>query len=278
MSTKAIILCAGEGSRWNNYLNSPKHLINIEGERLLDRTVRLLVERGIKDIYIVVKEEDLRYSSKDAKNYVANIDYQENADADKFLSSKGLWNKNGRTLVVYGDCYFTEEAMDLIVNNPSQEWTLFCRPSRSKVTGSKWPECFVQSFYPADLESHELALHRIASLYKNKLISRCGGWEHYRAMIGLPDNLVQSSIMKDKFVEINDWTEDFDYPDDYEAWIKRRKVNAMLSGKMKVNYLLYASLLFEDFRLMFNRVKSKQIRNIKGILNCTVAKKKQHSD
>lgn len=278
MSTKAIILCAGEGSRWNNYLNSPKHLISIEGERLLDRTVRLLAERGVEDIYIVVKEEDSRYTSQGAKSYVADINYQENADADKFLSSKNLWSKRDRTLVIYGDCYFTEEAMDLIVNNPSREWILYCRPSRSKITGSKWPECFAQSFYPMHLESHELALHRIANLYKSKSISRCGGWEHYRAMIGLPDSLVQSSIMRDKFIEINDWTEDFDYPDDYEAWIKRRKVNAMLSGKMKVNYLLYASLLFEDFRLMFNRVKSKQIRNIKSILNYTDAKKKQHSD
>ena len=47
MKTIAILLCGGEATRWNNYLNSPKHLINIEGERLLDRTTRLIKEAGI---------------------------------------------------------------------------------------------------------------------------------------------------------------------------------------------------------------------------------------
>src|SRR5690606_13709540 len=113
-----------------------------EGERLLDRLVRLLLESGIEDIYIAVKGEDARYEVDGAKIYIAKINYKENADADKFLSSKDIWNKNGRTIVLYGDCYFSDEAIDKIATEEKEEWLLFCRPGRSKITGTQWGECF----------------------------------------------------------------------------------------------------------------------------------------
>ena len=39
-----IIMADGKGTRWNNYQNIPKHLIQIDGETLLARTTRLLKE------------------------------------------------------------------------------------------------------------------------------------------------------------------------------------------------------------------------------------------
>jgi len=222
-NTKAIIICAGEATRWAGYLNTKKHLIEIEGERLLDRTVRLLKERGIKEIYIVVKQITPEYHVEGAAQYVADLNPEENVDADKFLSSKALWNQDGRTLVFYGDCYFTEDAMDTIVGFTSREWTLFCRPNASKVTGTPWGECFAQSYYPEDIDRHEAALRRVAALYKAGKITRCGGWEHYRAMVGRPDEQIRRPHrMSTNYVEIDDWTDDFDYPKDYDSWIERR--------------------------------------------------------
>lgn len=223
MNTRAIIICAGEASRWDNYLNTPKHLITIEGERLLDRTVRLLNERGVKEVYVVVKRITKEYQTKGATQWVAKLNPEENVDADKFLSSKELWNPKGRTLVFYGDCYFTEEAMDTIVGFEKREWTLFCRPNASEITGTPWGECFAQSFYPEHLESHETSLHYIARLYKEKVITRCGGWEHYRAMTGRTGRKVRlPHVMTTNYVEIDDWTDDFDYPKDLDTWLERR--------------------------------------------------------
>ena len=223
MKTIAILLCAGEATRWSNYLNSPKHLINIEGERLLDRTTRLIKEAGIDDIYVVTKEYDERYDTNYSKQEVVKVDYEANADADKFLSSKHLWNKEGRTIVFYGDCYFTEEAIRRIVNFKSEEWTLFCRPTASIITGCPYGECFAQSFYPKDLKEHEEMLHYIAQLWKDKVITRCGGWEHYRAMTGRRDKKVRHPhIMTTNYEIIDDFSEDFDTPDDYENWYRNR--------------------------------------------------------
>src|SRR5690606_37023468 len=126
-----------------------------------------------------------RYNTPYSKQTPVKIDYENNADADKFLSSKHLWNKDGRTLVFYGDCYFTEEAMDTIINFEKEEWTLFCRPNASKITGTPWGECFAQSFYPQHIKRHEDKLNEIAHLHKTKQIKRCGGWEHYRAMVDI---------------------------------------------------------------------------------------------
>lgn len=222
-NTKAIIICAGEATRWGDYLNTKKHLIEIEGERLLDRTVRLLKERGVKEIYIVVKRISPEYQVEGAAQWVANLKPEENADADKFLSSKELWNEEGRTLVFYGDCYFTEEAMDTICNFESREWTLFCRPGASEITGTPWGECFAQSFYPEDHLRHEDGLLKLARLWKEGVIKRCGGWEHYRIMVGRADTDLRKHYMTDHYVEINDWTDDFDYPKDYDEWKRRRE-------------------------------------------------------
>ena len=41
---KYIIMADGQGNRWDNFNNIPKHLIEINNETLLSRTVRLLKE------------------------------------------------------------------------------------------------------------------------------------------------------------------------------------------------------------------------------------------
>lgn len=223
--TVAIIICAGEATRWGNYLNTSKHLIEIEGERLVDRLCRQLKERGIEKIFVVIKDrEQLHYKNKYSTLYFANINYEKNADADKFLSSKNLWNTKGRTIVVYGDCYITDEGMDTIVFNDNKDWTLYCRPTASKITGTPWGECFAQSFYPIHKQKHEDALMRIARRYQQKLLRRCGGWEHYRAYLGRPDSELNKHYMTTNYVEINDWSDDFDYPEDYERWINKREL------------------------------------------------------
>lgn len=217
------MLCAGEASRWNNYLGVKKHLIEIEGERLLDRTIRLLKERGITEIYTVVKDISMSYYNAGAEQWVAKLNYEDNADADKFLSSRELWNTQGRTLILYGDVYFTEEAMDTITTFAAKEWTLFAREGASTITGTPWGECFAISVYPKDHERMENRLHYIATLWKEGTIKRCGGWELYRAMTGREGkNVRHPHTITTNFVEINDFTDDFDFGSDLDTWLKNR--------------------------------------------------------
>jgi len=41
----AVVMAAGEGTRWDNHLGTPKHLVSVEGEVLLKRTVQQLTDR-----------------------------------------------------------------------------------------------------------------------------------------------------------------------------------------------------------------------------------------
>lgn len=49
---KYIILSDGKGTRWNNYLEITKQEVIINNERLIDRTIRMILERSTDDIYI----------------------------------------------------------------------------------------------------------------------------------------------------------------------------------------------------------------------------------
>lgn len=222
---RAIIIAAGEATRWANHMGTPKHLVRVDGESILHRTVRLLSENGVDDVWVVSKD-DARYSVQGTKQYIVEPDYETNADADKFLSSVNLWRSGSeRVLIIYGDCYFTDEAMRIIVNASSRrkDWMLFCRPHKSKVTGSRYGECFCYSFTPDEHGGKiEKELNRLVRLYKEDKIDRIGGWELYRAMSGVSDNKLRVHRMYGNWYLIDDWTDDFDYPEDYDKWMMNR--------------------------------------------------------
>lgn len=90
MKTTAIIICAGDATRWGNYLGVPKHLIEIEGERLLDRTVRLLRERGITDIFIVVKRPSKKYRVEGADLFDWTDDFDYPDDYENWIRRRAL--------------------------------------------------------------------------------------------------------------------------------------------------------------------------------------------
>lgn len=222
MNTVAIIIAAGEATRWGGYNGVKKHFAVIDGEPIIERTVRLLNNYDDMKIYVVGADEE--YQIKGSELYIPTKN-KKNFDADKFLNSQDLWNKNGRTLVVYGDVFFTEYAIERIMGNHEVDWRLYARPYASEYTGTPYGECFVQSFYPHNFADHHAALRRIVDLYSKGLIPRCGGWEHYRQMIRIPETEMYRHLVGEKLEVIDDYTDDVDYPEDYErikkAWLER---------------------------------------------------------
>jgi choline kinase len=103
---RAVIIAGGEGKRWNDYLGVPKHLVSIEKETLLQRTVRQLNEAGVFEIYIV-GPNDYRYRIEGTKLYEPQTFYND-LDSDKMLSSSYLWSTKQRNLILFGDVFFTD--------------------------------------------------------------------------------------------------------------------------------------------------------------------------
>ncbi len=225
--TRYIIIADGDGTRWGDYLGIPKQLAPIDGEPIIHRTVRLLRERGVPehDIYIIGR--DTRFAAAGVR-LVPGQGYQdERGGAEKFLSSSFLWNPHGRTVVLYGDVFFTDEAMDTIVSYGTREWTLFARFGPHPHTNHRNSECFAQSFYPEHIPEHKEKLLYVRDLHRRGTIKRCGGWEHYHAMCGRTGRrvfLARPSAARNlgRAVEIRDWTDDFDKPAQYDAFVRAR--------------------------------------------------------
>jgi len=218
MKTNCIIICAGEQSRWNNYLNEKKQLIKIDGERLLDRTIRL-IKNNFDEVEINVVALCDEYSNENSKLFIPELN-SENYGFDKFLSSRKLWKENERNIIFYGDVYFTNNAMKIISISEKKDWFLFGRYNCSYLTG-KGGECFAFSFYDNHFEKFEKAINELLELHKNGSDSAFGGWNLYRHLEGIK---YDEHLMANHFVEINDLTDDFDYPEDYDNWINHYNI------------------------------------------------------
>jgi len=112
---KYIIMAAGQGKRWNDYLGVPKHLVEINGETLLGRTTRLLKKYNINDY--VITSSDPRYAQ-----YGPTIPQSDNdCEIDRFEESV----IDGPVCYLYGDVYYTEEAIKTIINTPALDVQFF---------------------------------------------------------------------------------------------------------------------------------------------------------
>lgn len=209
---RIVIIAAGDATRWGNYLGVNKHYAKIAGEPIIERTVRLLLDRGLTDVWVVSKD----YQIAGVNNYHPKLN-PKNHDADKFLSSKDLWHPKKRTIVVYGDVYFTESAIDQILNNDNDLYRLYCRPKANRRFKYPYGECFAISFHPQD---HKLLLYnlkRLVHLYRADVIKRIGGWELTRLMADVPIGQIHThKYWLVNYYVIDDETNDIDYPSDYE--------------------------------------------------------------
>lgn len=225
---RILILCAGDQTRWAGFQDVPKHLVKLVGEPILHRTVRLLSELAPDaDVRVVVKNpKDNTYKVPGSKRAGAKLN-PGNGDADKFLSSQHLWDPKGRTILLYGDVFFTREALEEILTADTQDgWWFAGRFDGSRTTGAKGGECFAFILDPEGHEAFRAALDRVVTLRKDGTIPRNGGWETYRALMGVPDERILETWGDGSpknpnlghCTVIDDWTEDFDHPDDWHQW------------------------------------------------------------
>lgn len=217
MTDRYIIPCAGNGNRWTEQTGTPKQLVKLCGEPILYRTVRQLHERGATDIRIIVKDlTDPRFKIPGTRRATAKLN-PDNGPADKFCSSRHLWNRNGRTTILFGDVFFTDQAMDTIVNpDDGGDWRVYARFGTSNITGCRHPELFGITLHP---DHHTLADQAIAycvDLHQRGLLKGwSGGWQVYAAMCADTDLKARD---RGHSVTIDDWTEDMDWRVDWERW------------------------------------------------------------
>jgi hypothetical protein len=179
-------------------------------EPILHRTVRLLKENGIEDIWIT------SHNSAHTVEGATTIGFKNSdLEMDKLLSCKEIWKSP--TMFLYGDCFYTFEAMKKIVSTPIiDKWLMFGRLHVSYFTGHGG-ELFCKKI--EDLDYLEECCNWVVDWYQNGN-GRGGGWELYRRMCGVIDERVNVHVPYDHFIGIDDFTDDFDDYKNYQDWLK----------------------------------------------------------
>jgi hypothetical protein len=217
-----IIGAGGPCSRWYGGMKcaEPKHLLVIDGERLLDRTVRLCREYGASHIDVIgPKDYDKRYEVE-GSTYIPSMELGRSALFEIFgqnLTSCCICNL---TTYLHGDVWFSESCFERIALTPpgEEEYVFFGREGAGEFC--PWGEMW--GMHWADSQNHAFGqVIAELGLFARKLLTFTPGvWNLYNGLQDLP---YDNSTVDSAFVEINDETEDFDFPHDFENWMRRHE-------------------------------------------------------
>jgi NDP-sugar pyrophosphorylase family protein len=188
----------------------PRQLLEINGKPLIERTIGLLKENGIEDILISASDERFKkygevYTPGDKYKYGKGKGYWLNAFPYELLKEPVCF--------IWGDVYFSEEAIKRIVNTEAKKDLFFCSyKNNDKRYIKKWDEPFAYKVKdPENFKKHIEICKKAkddGTAVREPII-----WEVYRSIHGLDIN---KHIMTDDYVPINDYTCDIDAIDDLE--------------------------------------------------------------
>ena len=204
---QVIIMCGGK------YKDFEKHkaLSVIHGEVLVERTIRLLEEREIHNWYISTNDE--------AFDKYGHILHHEN----NFESVNGKWigywvdayyPTDLPTIYLHGDVYYTEDAIDKILNlNPSVNTFIgneLARNTQHIDMGEPFGWIIVDQKRFRENINEAKRLQDEGKLARGVALS----WEVYRISNGLnPDRM---EVLDENYLSINDGTIDVDTPEQIE--------------------------------------------------------------
>jgi hypothetical protein len=241
-----IFACGGNASRWENFLGIPKQLVDTgSGLSLVQRTVnQFRVALPGAELYLLTRQEEHEFQSIEDVTFVSRKDNIERRILEEVLghTSKSL-HTDHHILLLYGDVYFSDEAVKKIrkkVLLDSTTIALFGRRHQNALYGNTGGEDF--GVY-APLNSWQLILdyHALLKrLYIGTRLYRYGTWEFITLLSALTkakipgahracliNNDVSQTICamsevwkhkdfdQDHWVDIDDETEDFDFPCEY---------------------------------------------------------------
>lgn len=204
---KIIIMCGGEYEKFK----TPKHLSVVKGERLVDRTIRLLKENGETDINISSNNplfDSCGVPRLEHKNtYVAKNGTQYGYWLDAYYPVQEP------VLYLYGDVYYSEDAIKTILNYKGEEIVLFGTSAAKNKYHQNWGEPF--AFKVQNYKRFFNGIDAVKKLQDQGKTKRMPvTWELYRYLNGLDINIQQ--VLDNTYICIDDETMDVDIPEDIE--------------------------------------------------------------
>ena len=201
---KYIIMCGGNYTRFEK----PKQLTEIDGEPLVARTIRLLREAGVEDIAI---------SSNDARFEAFGLPVLHHENGWTVRGSEdcdGWWvdcfyPTEESVCYVFGDVFFSPEAIRTIVNTGTNSIMLF---GSKKPFAPEYPKPYREPFAykVVDQSRFREAIKLTKKWHKQNRFSRHPiAWELWKVICGTPLRKGPRG-----YTVINDYTCDVDTPED----------------------------------------------------------------
>ena len=209
LKDRAIILCDGKAERWG--LPVPKHKTEINGEPLINRTVRLLQKNDVSDIWIT--SHDSSYSIPGSQRYEP-IDNR--YKIDQFWACEPIWQNQAQVVFLYGDVYFSEQAIETICDYCVDDYAYFQRTLGSEITGKGGKEGF--GFKVKNIYKFKMACEYLHRNAEKGIVEMNHNLSAYLEGLPVADFCTHYYGIGPHGVEIDDETDDFDCPGDVEVW------------------------------------------------------------
>lgn len=209
---KYIIMAGGNYVKWSD---KPKHLVEIGGEPLVARTIRLLREVGANDIAISsdnpVFEQFGVPVLKHENNYTLDWETSHGDWYDAF------YPMDDPVCYLFGDVVFSRRALKTIVRHQTDaenDIMFFASaPPFADNYCKPWAEPF--AFKVANTEKFFLAIEKAKRLEKEHVFYRQPvSWDLWQIIKETPVNIINYQ----NYVAINDFTCDIDTPEDIEKF------------------------------------------------------------
>lgn len=194
---RIVIMADGRGSRWENHLGIPKHFVPIKGEKLIGRTVRLLRNLQTEQyLEIIVTSHDSRYEFDGCTRYEPqNNRYEIDRFTEELIEDDMCF--------LYGDTYYSEQSIEAIMKTEAEDLLFF--GNRRSIVAVKVKDSELFRAHICKVKEHR---------FSGREEERHAGWQVYRSFTG--QAFTGLLKIKDKFVFVDDLTQDIDTPLDYE--------------------------------------------------------------
>lgn len=199
---KYIIMAGGT---YKNF-ETPKPLLEIKGEKLIERTIRLLKENGVDEIYISSNNPIFDEYGKRLENPKNDFIVKDGKSTGYWLDA--FYPINEPVCYIFGDVYFSASAIKTIVDFNGTENTLFGTGIARNEEHKNWGEPFAYKVYKYDEFMN--AVNELKRLFdEGKTARHPIVWEVYRYLHNLDINIQRITT---DYVSIDDGTIDIDSP------------------------------------------------------------------
>jgi hypothetical protein len=247
-----IIMCGGDYG-WEK----PRQLSVVNGEVLVERTIKLLKECGVKNISISTNNHEFDYLGVPILNHENNY----KVEGSKVISGgwyNAFYPTDEPTCYIFGDVYFSPKAIKTIVETDTDDIELF---------GSKKP--FAKNYMKTHEEPFALkvanqkhlrkAIEKTRELDKqNKFWRRPLVWELFTVIKNAPLQTKRDCYTTD-YVGISDYTCDIDRKYDII------RLETILGGNMVKLECTYEFTL-KRFNELFNITRKNADKKADGLL------------